>query len=151
MPLEIVLALAVNDVDGVMRIFDIFETPDNSVFILILERPVDSIDLFDFISQRKHLDEQTSRHFFKQAVEIVTRVFERGVFHNDIKDENFIIDKSSMRLKLIDFGAALKCDPRRVYTSAEFNGTRICPSSSPRTGFAHIARPCGRWAACSST
>ena len=123
------LALAVNDVDGVLRVLDIFETPDNSTFILILERPVDSIDLFDFISQRSGLDEPTSRHFFKQAVEIVTRVFERGVFHNDIKDENFVIDMTSMRLKLIDFGAALRYDPnsriQRVYTAVEFNGTRI--------------------------
>ena len=65
------------------------------------------------------------RRFFVQAVDIVTRVLERGVFHNDIKDENFVIDMTSMRLKLIDFGAALKCDPHRVYTAAEFNGTSI--------------------------
>ena len=30
-----------------------------------------------------------------------------------------------MKLKLIDFGAALKFNPRRIYADVEFNGTRI--------------------------
>ena len=58
-------------------------------------------------------------------METLLACHDRGVFHNDVKDENLLLDLETMRLKLIDFGAALPFSQRRVYTSNDFNGTRI--------------------------
>ena len=53
-----------------------------------MERPSNSQDLFDFISQRKTLGEELARKFFKQVVETAIACYEKGVVHRDTKDEN---------------------------------------------------------------
>ena len=78
-----------------------------------------------FLPQSRFLDEATSRRFFIQAVETILHLHSIGVFHNDIKDENFLVDLDSMRLRLIDFGAAMDFDPQRLYADFEFNGTFV--------------------------
>ena len=70
-----------------------------------MERPANSRDLFDFISQHRTLGEDTARNLFKQVVDTVIKCYERGVVHRDIKDENLIVNLDTGRLKLIDFGS----------------------------------------------
>lgn len=100
--MEIFLLKRLTDVDGVIQLVEFFETPDH--FVLILERPDPVKDVFDYVSDEGSLPEDTARHLFVQAVEILRRVQEKGVFHRDVKDDNLIIDPSSMEVRLIDFG-----------------------------------------------
>ena len=67
-PLEIVMAMRVQDLDGVMGVLDIFDVHDHSMYVMVLERPRNCIDLYDLISRKKLLDEATSRNFFIQVV-----------------------------------------------------------------------------------
>ena len=73
--------------------------------LYIKEYPINCIDLFDFISQRGALEEDLARDFFKQVVDTVTQCQERGVIHRDIKDENLILDVTTGKLNLVDFGS----------------------------------------------
>ena len=102
-PLELKLLQTVQKVDGVIKLLDFYERDDS--FIYIMEKPKETKDLFDFITENKALEESLAKKFFRQVVETVIACHSAGVIHRDIKDENLLVDLSTGKLKLIDFGS----------------------------------------------
>ena len=82
---------------------EFFERQDSLIFVL--ERPEKTKDLFDVITDKKSLEEDLARQFFRQIVETVLACHSKGVIHRDIKDENILVDLVTGKLKLIDFGS----------------------------------------------
>jgi len=119
-PLEVALMEEVSDVTGVIKILDYFEMNDS--FYIVMER-FNSIDLFDYISDKGPLCEDVAKDFFKQIVETVATCFARGVIHRDIKDENILIDLKTMKTKLIDFGSGALDIENKIHR--KFQGTRV--------------------------
>ncbi|KAF0287666.1 Serine/threonine-protein kinase pim-1 [Amphibalanus amphitrite] len=70
-PLEVILLKDVQHIPGVVKCLDWYERQDS--FILVLERPDNCIDLFDYISERGALEERVARSFFKQAATTACR------------------------------------------------------------------------------
>lgn len=102
-PMEVCLLRTVRDLRGPIQFIEYFERKDS--YIIIMERPMQCKDLFDFITENCMLDEQMASCFFRQVVETVIACHKKGVIHRDIKDENLLVDLKTLELKLIDFGS----------------------------------------------
>jgi len=121
-PMELKLLHSVQSVEGVIKLLDFYERNDS--FIYVMERPSDCKDMFDFITEKKYLEESLARNFFRQIVSTVLACYSKGVIHRDIKDENILVDLITGKLKLIDFGSvALLKEDGEAYT--DFDGTRV--------------------------
>jgi len=119
-PMELKLLHSVQNVEGVIKLLDFYERNDS--FIYVMERPSDCKDMFDFITEKKYLEEALARNFFRQIVETVLACHSKGVIHRDIKDENILVDMVTGKLKLIDFGSGAQLKDE-AYT--DFDGTRV--------------------------
>jgi len=119
-PLELKLLHSVEHIPGAIKLLDYFERPDS--FIIVMERPTHSKDLFDYITEKKLLDEKLAKDFFKQVTETVLACHRAGVLHRDIKDENILVDLKTGKLKLIDFGSGAFVKEGHY---CEFEGTRV--------------------------
>jgi len=122
-PMEIVYLRKLNHVEGAIHMLEWFEYED--CFLIVMERPPHSIDLFDYITRRTRLDEAEASKMFRQIVETLQEVDQAGVTHRDIKDENILVSTDphtgEKQIKIIDFGSgAITQDG--VYT--DFEGTR---------------------------
>lgn len=103
-PMEIALLRKVNETRhaGVVTLLEWFECSD--CFLLVMARPTPVLDLFDYVSEKKRLDENTSKMIFVQVVEAMVHCHQRSVLHRDIKLENILVKTDTLISTIIDFG-----------------------------------------------
>ena len=98
---------------SVVEPLDWFER--RSSFVLVLEKPENSMDLFEFSKKFGRINEGAAKVIFKQIVECSNELFRGGLIHRDLKDENILINPQTLEIKVIDFGCATVRKP--LYTS----------------------------------
>jgi serine/threonine protein kinase len=118
---EVNLLLKTQHIDNVIRFLNYMLTKKH--LVLVFERDIHAIDLFDFITKNVCLEERIAKKVFIDLVRTVMDLREVNVLHGDIKDKNVLINENTLTIKLIDFGAAMEYDDNRTYT--EFGGTTL--------------------------
>ena len=101
--LEVVLLEQVAHIRSCIELFDNYENDDS--YLIVMEWPEGAIDLFDYIYDKKKLNENEARQIFHDVVETVIAIHASGIVHRDLKDENILIIPTTGQVKLIDFGA----------------------------------------------
>lgn len=104
------------DHPNVIKLLDYFEHAQ--AYVLVLERPQYHKDLFDYITEKRRLDESEARSIFREVVEAVMYCESKGIFHRDIKDENILLDSLTGQVKLLDFGSGTLLE-NTLYTDYE--------------------------------
>jgi serine/threonine protein kinase len=138
-PREVALMRKVEHVN-IIRLLDYYEKVDR-VYI-IMERPEPMMDLFDFITAACPLCERTAKFLFRQIVEAIAFCHKKGVVHRDIKDENVLLELSTGRAKLIDFGSGAFLKDS-AYT--EYEGTRVYSPPEWIKYHRYYAQPAAMW------
>lgn len=118
---EIKLLETVSGIDGAIQIIDHFNI--DGCAVIIMEQIPNCKDLFDFITDKKYLDENLAKILFIQIINTILECQNVGVIHRDIKDENILVDTINMKTKLIDFGSGGEFSSDSIYR--EYNGTRV--------------------------
>ena len=104
------------DHPNVIKLLDYFEHAQ--AYVMVLERPQYNKDLFDYITEKRRLDESEAKNIFRQVVEAVMYCESKGIFHRDIKDENILLDSMTGQVKLLDFGSGTILE-NTLYTDYE--------------------------------
>ncbi|GMT22040.1 hypothetical protein PFISCL1PPCAC_13337, partial [Pristionchus fissidentatus] len=98
---------------NICRLYQEIETEDK--FFLIMEY-CSGGEMFDYIVRKARLEESEARHFFRQLVQAMAYIHDRGFAHRDLKPENLLLTED-LHLKVIDFGLCAK--PNGLYKPLE--------------------------------
>jgi proto-oncogene serine/threonine-protein kinase Pim-2 len=119
-PLEIDLMYKAIDCPNCIKIMDYYDLKEK--IVIVMERPDNCVDLWDYINEKGPLNENISKTFLKQITESLISMKDHGVLHLDIKDENVLVDLNNEKIKIIDFGAGKHYTTDDLYT---YQGTRV--------------------------
>jgi|LakMenEpi03Aug12_release.lakeMendotaPanAssembly.Ray.scaffolds.fasta_scaffold159440_2 serine/threonine protein kinase len=122
---EVCILKSLVNIPGVITYIDHFYS--KYFLYIVLEKIENVIDLYDFISSHVKLTEAISKIILSQLINILIWCKNNNIIHNDIKDENILIDPRTHQITLIDFGAADIWDDDKCYT--HHYGTKVycCP------------------------
>lgn len=106
MPAEVAILQSLQH-PNIIAVVDAFA--EDGHFVLVTEvLNSEMTDLFDFLEKNGPLPEDTVIYILKQVLSALIYMHEQGWAHGDVKDENVVIDPTSLLVKLIDFGAACR-------------------------------------------
>uniref|UniRef100_A0A671QKR8 non-specific serine/threonine protein kinase n=2 Tax=Sinocyclocheilus anshuiensis TaxID=1608454 RepID=A0A671QKR8_9TELE len=89
----------------IVQIIEWFDQPHQ--FIIVMEYLHLCETLLAFTMRHgSRLDESVARGLMRQAVLAAKHCIERGIFHNDIKTDNMLVNTETLQLKLLDFGCS---------------------------------------------
>ena len=117
---EVYFLQKLKHLDIIVQIIEHFQALD--MIYIVFEKTDGMMDLFDFICLHGRLTEMTAKIIFKQVLDATLVCVNEGVLHGDLKDENILIHKENLQIKLIDFGTSLHIK-KGFYT--EYEGTNI--------------------------
>ncbi|KAL4422752.1 hypothetical protein ABPG75_008949 [Micractinium tetrahymenae] len=100
---EISIAAGLQGCPYVVQLLDFFaEGQDQAVLVWEL---VEGPDLLDLLNEHGgRMQEPAAAHYFAQLVRGVQYLHERQLCHRDLKPENVLVERSTGRLRIIDFG-----------------------------------------------
>ena len=102
-----ILTLKKVDHPNIVSIHELYKDKDRLYLVMDL---VEGMELFDFVTERFKLKEYEAIEIIEQLVRVIKYLNSLGIWHRDLKPENVIINKATLKIKLIDFGLSAYFD-----------------------------------------
>ena len=108
-------AVFLNSLDhrNIISLIDLYEFQNK--FALVMERPLASLDLHDFISKYGPQNDAVASFIEQQLLSVCLYLDNNLIFHRDIKSENVLVNAYNYHIKLIDFGSATYANQETYY------------------------------------
>jgi serine/threonine protein kinase len=87
---------------NIVRVTDLIEENESAAFVM---EHIEGCTLREYMDEKGPLSNDEIKNFFKQMLDALGYVHEKGLIHRDIKPSNFMLD-SRGNIKLLDFGIA---------------------------------------------
>ncbi|KAH8267308.1 hypothetical protein KR018_005193 [Drosophila ironensis] len=95
---------------NIIHIYEVFENREKMV--LVMEFAAGG-ELYDYLSERKVLNEEEARRIFRQVATAVYYCHKHKICHRDLKLENILLDEKG-NAKIADFGLSNVFDDQRL-------------------------------------
>ncbi|XP_068075125.1 uncharacterized protein [Danio rerio] len=106
---EAAYMLILKDPTPSIYLIELYEWFDQEGFIsLVMEFPKPCVSLREYVKSHGRLTEEVARYLLHQLVQAVVHCIDHGISHNDLHEENVLVNTETLDLKLIDFGCASK-------------------------------------------
>nr|XP_061805320.1 aurora kinase B-like [Nerophis lumbriciformis] len=123
-PLEALLMLqasCIKNADGKSAVVSLLDKYDlDQELVLVMEKPVRSVDLFTCIARCRHFKENEAKNIMRQLVDAAIKMHAVNVFHRDLKPGNILLEATYgvPRVRVIDFGCScfVTEEPYHIYT-----------------------------------
>ena len=86
---------------NLVQLYSVVNTEEK---IYLIMEYINGIELFDYIVNKKKLQEREAFIFFQQIISGIEYLHKMKYIHRDIKPENILIKKNTKKLTLVDFG-----------------------------------------------
>lgn len=102
------------DHPNIFKIFEFYQDKNN--FYLLTEY-LEGGELFDYISQRKTMNEETVCIIMEQLLSAVHYLHKKNIVHRDLKPENLLLAQKGdpSLIKLIDFGTSKRFNKGEIF------------------------------------
>ena len=103
---------------GVVRLYYTFQDERSLFFVLDV---ASAGELLGVLKRMTTFDEECTRFYGAQILDVVEYMHSKGIIHRDLKPENVLLD-DAMHVKITDFGTAKILDPPRLRPADGSNG-----------------------------
>uniref|UniRef100_A0ABK0KZM2 non-specific serine/threonine protein kinase n=1 Tax=Rattus norvegicus TaxID=10116 RepID=A0ABK0KZM2_RAT len=92
------------------NIVSLLQVIENKTRIYLIMELVEGQQLYQYIRESGHIEEDEARQIFEQILSAVSYCHGKGIVHRDLKLDNIMIDINK-KVKVIDFGLSTKTQP----------------------------------------
>lgn len=100
---------------NIMECFEVLETDDK---IYIVGEYFQGEELFNVVNNKLKLSEADACHYFYNLIKIMQSLEKQCIAHRDIKADNILVNVEKDLLMLIDFGFAVKYQPKELLSES---------------------------------
>ncbi|KAJ3337231.1 hypothetical protein HDU93_001421 [Gonapodya sp. JEL0774] len=90
---------------NIVRLYEVAETSNE---IMLVQEYIDGGELFEYIVQRKQVQDKIARKLFRQMVSALSYCHHNNIIHRDLKPENLLLSEgdgeNQTTVKIVDFG-----------------------------------------------
>ena len=116
---------------NVVKLYETFESNKHGIFVMEL---CCGGDLLNYVRKRRRLKESVAKFIFKQIIEGIQHVHQRGILHRDIKLDNILLDGKGI-IKIGDFGVSKIVRPTDILKEQCGTPAYIAPEILKNRGY----------------